>query len=273
NAHRREPHRHHRLSGAALSRPRRKLELVTMGLGEAGQGGEQLAAVGEVAILAGARQKLRAGVRQARPFLVNVALAVVHDGDHRGLAQHRFRLVAAVQPAIGFLLLDRKAAVVFGLALGPPPHLRVDQPEAFLVPRVDREHRMDEQPDVAAIADRAEPPLAPALGLIVDLARVLNGEHVPPRCATTPSTVTASLCRKRRSRTCSARLSASPRMQTSCRSLTRSANNAPFFLSRSSPKYPIPISAIAEFVTAEFWERRSSLSPRWSSRRGRRPKQ
>src|SRR5208282_747489 len=72
------------------------------------------------------------------------------------------------------------------------------------------------------------------------------------RCATISSTVTASLCRKRRSRTCSDRLSASPRMQTSCRSLTRSANNAPFFLSRSSPKYPIPISAIARprFATA-----------------------
>jgi hypothetical protein len=38
---------------------------------------------------------------------------------------------------------------------------------------------MDEKPDVAAVADRAEPLLAPALGLIIDLARVLNGEHVP----------------------------------------------------------------------------------------------
>ena len=63
----------------------------------------------------------------------------------------------------------------------PPPHLSVDQPEAFLSLRVDREHRMDEQPHVAAVADRAEPPLAPALGLIIDLARILNGEHVPAR--------------------------------------------------------------------------------------------
>lgn len=38
---------------------------------------------------------------------------------------------------------------------------------------------MHEQPDIAAIADRAETLLATALRLIVDLARVLNGEHMP----------------------------------------------------------------------------------------------
>src|SRR5215469_6006597 len=50
------------------------------------------------------------------------------------------------------------------------------------------------------------------------------------RCATISSTVTASFARKRRNFTCSARSSASFRIDTVCRSLTRCTTTAPFFL-------------------------------------------
>src|SRR5206468_10534600 len=125
------------------------------------------------AITTGAAQKLSALIRQASPLLVDVALAVVDDGDHRRLGQHGFRLLPALDPAIRLLLLDRQLLVVLRLALGPPPNLRVDQSETFLRLRVHRQNRVHEQSRVGAIADLAEPMLAPALRLVVDLAGIL----------------------------------------------------------------------------------------------------
>ena len=152
-----------------------------MGLRHLGQRWEQLLTIGEVAITAGARQKARAVIWQASPFLVDVALAIIDQRDHGGFGQHRFRSLTALHPAVGFLLLDRQLLIVLCLALGPAPHLGINQPKAFLILRVNGQDRMREQPDIGAIADRAEPPLAPALRLIVDLARILNGEDVPAR--------------------------------------------------------------------------------------------
>ena len=88
-------------------------------------------------------------------------------------------MIATAQPAVGFFLFDRKFFIVRRLALGPAPHLGISQPKAFLAVRVNGQDRMHEEPDIGTVADRAEPPLAPALRLIVDLARILNGEDVP----------------------------------------------------------------------------------------------
>jgi hypothetical protein len=59
--------------------------------------------------------------------------------------------------------------IVRCLAGGPPPHLCIDEPQAFLAVGANGEDRMHEQSDIGAVADGAEPPLAPALRLIVDL--------------------------------------------------------------------------------------------------------
>ena len=176
-------HGHVSRSSAAFARPRRQVEREAVRLGHLSHGAEQPAAVGQAAIAAGARQKVGALIRQASPFFVDIAFAVVDDGDHGRFGQHCFRLLPALHPAIGFLLLDRQTLVVRVLALGPAPHMHVDQTEAFLRLRVHAQHRMHEQSHVGAIADLAEPVLAPALRLIIDFAGILNGQHMPAfRC-------------------------------------------------------------------------------------------
>ena len=70
-------------------------------LGKAGERREQAAAIGQAAIPTGARQKMGSPIRQASPFLVDVTLAVVDDGDHGGLRQRRLGLLGTLEPAMG----------------------------------------------------------------------------------------------------------------------------------------------------------------------------
>ena len=60
-----------------------------MRLGKSRQSSEQSSAPDQVAVSAGARQKMGMIVGQTRPFLINVALTVIHDGDHGGIVQYR----------------------------------------------------------------------------------------------------------------------------------------------------------------------------------------
>jgi hypothetical protein len=182
-------HSQFRPVGAAFPiRPCREIDLIAVHFRKGRHCRKQLAAASQSAIAAGAREQMGPRVGQARPFLIDIALAVIHDGDEASLTQHRLGLIAAMQPAVGFLLFNRKLLVVRSLRFGPAPHLGVNQPEAFPAFGINRQHRMYEQPDIAAIADRAETLLATALRLIVDLARVLNGEHMPAarRCRDKP---------------------------------------------------------------------------------------
>src|SRR4029077_1174183 len=159
-------------------RSRRQLELVAMRLGKSRQSSEQSRAPDHVAISAGARQKMGMIVGQARPFLINVALTVIHDGDHGGILQYCLCPLAPFHPAIGLLLFNRQALVIRRFACGPPPYLRVDQPQALRRLRVDGQDRMHEEADIAAVADSAELALACALRLIVRLGGILNGHDM-----------------------------------------------------------------------------------------------
>jgi len=123
-----------------------------------------------------------ASVRQASPFFIDIALPVIENRHHGGLGQHRFGFVATLQPAIRFLLLDRQLLVVGSLALGPAPDLRVRQTETFLCLGIHRYDWMDEQPGIGTISNPAEPALAPALCLVIDLACVLDRQYMPTRC-------------------------------------------------------------------------------------------
>src|SRR6202034_3041930 len=89
------------------------------------------------------------------------------------------RLQRRGDPSPALLLLDRQALLVFLLDSPAPPDRRAGEPQNGAVGGVDRQRRMDEEPDIGAVADPPEAALA--LGLIVDLARVLDQKHVPPR--------------------------------------------------------------------------------------------
>src|SRR6266849_7999643 len=163
----------------ALARPRRQIKLEAVLFRKPRHDRKQSAAADHRAVAAGARQKVRAPVRQPGPFFVDVALAVINDRDHGGLGQYRFGALRTFDPAIGLLLFDRLLAVVLALRLQASPHLHVEQAEAVLGLGVHGQHRMHEQADIAAVAYRAEPAFAPALALVVDLAGILNHQHVP----------------------------------------------------------------------------------------------
>jgi hypothetical protein len=197
---------------------------------------------------------MRAAIRQASPFLVDVALAVIDDSDHGGLSERRFRLLSAFEPAIGFLLLDRQGLVIGGFAFGSTPHLRIEQSEAFLRARVHRQDRMHEQPDIAAVADRSQAALTAALRLIVDLAGVLDREHMPARrsCAGQHRPMRHHLLHRDRLVG-----QESPELHL-LRAIVRELayrdrltlahalqNHGAIFFNRTSPKYPISMSAIA----------------------------
>jgi hypothetical protein len=142
---------------------------------------EQTAAPRQSAVAAGARQQVGALVRQASPFFVDIAFSVIEDRDPGGFGQDGFGLAAAFEPAIGFLVLDRKLLVVFGLPLGAPPDLRVRHPKTLLRIGIHGYDRMDEQACVATVSYLAKPVLAPALRLVIDLASILNRQHMPAR--------------------------------------------------------------------------------------------
>src|SRR6266853_3913478 len=164
----------------ALARPLRQIELEAVHFCKSRHDCKLSAAAGHRAVAAGPRQKVRTPVRQPGPFFVDVALTLIDNRDHGGLRQCRFGALRTFDPAIRFLLLDRLLAVVLALRLEASPHLHVEQAEAVPGLGVHGQHRMHEQADIAAIAYRAEAALAPALALVVDLAGVLNHQHMPP---------------------------------------------------------------------------------------------
>src|SRR6202521_663609 len=77
DANGREAHRYASLSCAALAGPRRQIQLMAMRLGKTCQSREQSAAISQRSIATSTGQKMRVFVRQASPFFVNIALAVI----------------------------------------------------------------------------------------------------------------------------------------------------------------------------------------------------
>src|SRR5215831_1595160 len=177
-----EADRHPSQPRRALARPLGDLEQIPVRLDHSIHCFEQSATPSQHAIAASARQQVSTVVWQAIQLFVDVAFPIVEDGDHGSFGQHGFGLVAALEPAIGFFLLDGKLLVVLGFALRPTPDLRVHQTETLLRLRIHGYYRMHEQSGVGAVSNLAEPVLASALGLVVDLAGILNRQHMPPRC-------------------------------------------------------------------------------------------
>jgi hypothetical protein len=125
------------------------------------------------------RQQMNVAARQRRPFGIDVAFAVGHDGDGRSIGQHGLGLDGRIDPAARFLVLERP----FGVRGLDPASARIDaaghQTQATTTRCVDGHHRMHQHTVAAALADfaQAAPPLG--RGGEVDLARILDCQHVP----------------------------------------------------------------------------------------------
>ena len=142
----------------------------------------QQAAVGQRAILRRAAQQM--GRRRIlREQAINIALAVHHRRDLRRRAQQVGRHLRPVQPAARLLLLRRPAAPVRHLARGAVQHGAVQHTDHPAIGRIHRQDRMQEQADIRAVAARAEAALARRVGRKMQLGRVLDRQHVPPRGA------------------------------------------------------------------------------------------
>ena len=83
-----------------------------------------------------------------------------------------------LQPAHRLLALDRQSPTVLGCALMTGVDLRPDQSQTGSAVGLDRQHRMDEQTGVLAVADRTQAPRSSGMGLIVQFAGVLDGQNV-----------------------------------------------------------------------------------------------
>src|SRR6185312_3737759 len=86
-----------------------------------------------------------------------------------------------LDPAIGFLLFNRLAAVVGGRRLLARPNLHSSQPEQGSAARINRQHRMHEQPRVTPIAGWPKPPYAPGVLGVVQFRGVLDRKHMQAR--------------------------------------------------------------------------------------------
>ena len=125
------------------------------------------------------RRQMKLFAGQRRPFGIDVALPVGHHRDGGGRGQHRLGRGGRVDPTARFLVFERPLAVR-GL---DPALARVDrachQAQAAAVAGVHRHHRMHQHAAAYTLTDLTQ--TAPPLGrrVEVELARILNRQHVP----------------------------------------------------------------------------------------------
>ncbi len=138
---------------------------------------EQTIAAGELAVLRGARQEVQMGRARPRPALVNVGFAVAdHSPARRRPAPARLRRPPPASAAIPSA--PSAAGAAHWRRAGPHPQLGPGQPETAPASRLDRQQRVQKQPLVGAVADRAQPPGAPGMALEVELGGVLDRQHM-----------------------------------------------------------------------------------------------
>ena len=117
-------------------------------------------------------------LRTAGEQVVDVALAVHHRGNLGRRLQPLAGDLGAVQPAARLLLLGATLAVVRDLARGAVQHHAVDQADHTASDCVDRQHRVQEQADILAVAALAEAVLAGFVGGEMQFRRVLDRQHM-----------------------------------------------------------------------------------------------
>ena len=125
------------------------------------------------------------------PGAVDVALAIADHRHHRGGRQDRLGGKRRRQPAPRFPLLRRALVVGDHLAALAGPDLAADQAKAVAALRIDRQHGVQQHAVAVALGDLAQPPATARRGPEVDLAGIVDRQHVPAgrgnRCLRPPA--------------------------------------------------------------------------------------
>lgn len=110
--------------------------------------------------------------------IVDVAFPIRHHRDQRRLGQPVRRDLGPRQPPARLLLIRRAMLPMRELARDAVHHDAVHQPDHSSPLGIHRQHRMQEQPQVLAVARRAKSPLARPVGGEMQLRRVLDRQHM-----------------------------------------------------------------------------------------------
>src|SRR5258708_6899833 len=92
--------------------------------------GEELAAVGQTAILHGTRDQVEVGARQARPCGIEITLSITNDRDCRGLGKHLLGCKGGAHPSPGFFVFKRPLLMWNDDATFAGPNTPRDQTQA-----------------------------------------------------------------------------------------------------------------------------------------------
>ena len=153
-------------------------QLKTVGDRQSVAGGKQRIAASHRSVLRGAHEQVQVGRTRPRPALVNVGFTVADHSDQFGSSQYCFGGGDPVLPALRLLGHHRSLAAFRRDLATTHPQLRPGQPEAVPAIRRDRQQRVQKQPLVNAIANRAQPPRAPRMALEIQLCGVLDRQDV-----------------------------------------------------------------------------------------------
>ena len=135
-------------------------------------GGKQRIAAPHGSVLRGADEQVQVSPTRPRPALVNVGLSVTDYRDQFGSRQYCFSRGDPVLPALRLLGRQRSLAAFCRDLTTTHPQLRPGQPKAAPAIRRDRQQRVQKQPLVNAIANRAQSPRAPCMALEIQLCGV-----------------------------------------------------------------------------------------------------
>src|SRR5271167_365485 len=140
--------------------------------------GEQQLTADQRAVLRSAGEQVQVGRTWPGPALVNVGFAIADHRHQFGRAQNPLGRRDRVLPALRFLLPDRPLAACRLDLPAAHPQLGPSQPETALAVRLDRQQRVQKQPLVGAIADRAQPMRAPGMALKIEFGGVLDRQDM-----------------------------------------------------------------------------------------------
>ena len=109
---------------------------------------------------------------------IDVALAVVDDGDHARLRQHLLGLRGGAEPARRLAVLQGALAMGYLDVARARPQPTAGKPKTAPIVGVDRQHGMQEHAVSIAFADLAQAAAMLRCGGELDLAGVLDRQHV-----------------------------------------------------------------------------------------------
>ncbi len=132
---------------------------------------------GSAPVVHGSGEQMEARFGDQRPLRVDVALPVGHHRDAARLGQHRLGRLRGAEPAFRLLVGQGALVVRDTHPAAPRPHPTRHQPQHRAIVGIHRHHRM-QQNAVTREPHLAQPSASLRLGLEVDLAEILDRQHV-----------------------------------------------------------------------------------------------